>query len=148
MAHQDPAEETSETAESYRLADQIGFKLRLAYQRHLEVFNQLMPEVTPTQFAILATLLEGGPVSQNQLGRQVGLDAATTKGVIDRLHRKGLVDRTPSVTDLRRILISLTEKGQAFAQDAIPIASEVSRKTLATLSKREAERLLQLLDQL
>ena len=32
----------------YALEQQIGFKLRLANQRHLEIFNRRMPDITPT----------------------------------------------------------------------------------------------------
>ena len=42
----------------YLLEKQIGFKLRLANQKHLEIFAKMMPDVTPTQFAVLAKLLD------------------------------------------------------------------------------------------
>ncbi|MBM7066948.1 MarR family winged helix-turn-helix transcriptional regulator [Actibacterium sp. 188UL27-1] len=140
--------EIDEPEQPYRLADQIGFKLRLANQKHLEIFNRLMPDVTPTQFAILAKLVEVGPLSQNRLGRLVGMDAATTKGVVDRLRRKGFVRSAASETDLRRLEISLTEAGQTFADRAIEIAADVSRQTLASLTQRDVDRLLKLLDKL
>ena len=133
---------------AYRLEDQIGFHLRLANQRHLEVFAGLMPEVTPTQFAVLAKLREQGPLSQNHLGRLVSMDAATAKGVVDRLRLKGLVASAPSPTDLRRLDISLTEEGRAFADRAIPVAVEISRRTAANLTPRELDRLLALLAKL
>lgn len=132
----------------YRLDDQIGFKLRLANQRHLEIFTSLMPEVTPTQFAVLARLLETGPLSQNHLGRKVGMDAATTKGVVDRLRAKGLVASTASRTDLRRLDISLTPEGEALIRAAIGTAREITARTLRNLTTREAERLCTLLDKL
>ena len=138
----------SEAKTRYRLEDQIGFKLRLANQRHLEVFADMLPEATPTQFAILARLVEDGPLSQNHLGRRVGMDAATTKGVVDRLRAKGWVQSTPSKTDMRRLEISLTEAGEEFAERAITIAGDISKRTLSGLSTREAERLLTLLDKL
>ena len=87
----------------YRLEDQIGFKLRLANQKHLEVFSRLMPDVTPTQFAVLAKLNETGSISQNHLGRLVGMDAATTKGVVDRLKKKGFLVSAQSQKDLRHL---------------------------------------------
>lgn len=133
---------------TYRLDDQIGFKLRLANQRHLEIFTRMLPEVTPTQFAILARLVERGPLSQNHLGRLVGMDAATTKGVVDRLKDKGLVVSARSRTDLRRLEISLTDAGRRFAETAVARAVEISRATTANLTPREAERLLALLDKL
>lgn len=134
--------------DDYRLEDQIGFKLRMASQRHIEIFSRRMPEVTPTQFAVLAKLRETGRISQNQLGRSVGMDAATTKGVVDRLRRKGHVQSAPSGTDMRRLDISLTQAGAAFARDAVETARAISEETLARLTRREAERLLTLLDKL
>ena len=76
----------SDISEEYQLDEQIGYLLRLANQRHLEIFSENMPALTPTQFSVLARLHEVGQLSQNELGRQVGIDAATTNGVIDRLY--------------------------------------------------------------
>lgn len=132
----------------YRLSAQIGFKLRLANQKHLEVFARLMPGLTPTQFAILARLSEAGPQSQNQLGREVGMDAATTKGVVDRLRGRGLVSATPRPSDLRRLDIALTDAGAAQVSEAIATAEEISRITTQNLNERERKRLLELLDKL
>lgn len=132
----------------YRLEDQIGFKLRLANQKHLEVFARMMPDVTPTQFAVLAKLLAEGAISQNQLGRLVGMDAATTKGVVERLRAKGFVLRTKSTSDMRRLDISLTHEGRAFAQQAVETATGISAATAGKLTPRELARLLELLDKL
>jgi MarR family transcriptional regulator, lower aerobic nicotinate degradation pathway regulator len=132
----------------YQLEDQVGFKLRLANQRHLEIFNRRMPDITPTQFAVLAKLRDEVKISQNQLGRLVGMDAATTKGVVDRLRKKGLVQSSPSATDMRRLEISLTDAGVAFATDAVETALDISAETVGNLTPREVERLLTLLDKL
>lgn len=132
----------------YRLEDQVGYKLRLANQRHLELFSRMMPDVTPTQFALMAKLHETGPMSQNQLGRMIGLDAATTKGVVDRLKVKELIISKKSETDLRRLILSLTDKGTAFIERAVDTGAEISRATVANLTPREVDRLLSLLDKL
>ena len=69
-------------ASEYRLDDQVGFLLRVAMQRHTSIFmSRIIKGLTQTQFAALAKLREVGPRSQNQLGRLIYLDAATTKGV-------------------------------------------------------------------
>lgn len=134
--------------DKYVLDAQIGYRLRLANQRHLEVFQRLMPDVTPTQFAVLARLNEVGAMSQNQLGRSVAMDAATTKGVVERLIRRGLVRTVPSETDLRRLIVSLTGEGQALVARLLLIAADISRETTARLTPREEARLLALLDKL
>lgn len=132
----------------YKLDDQIGFKLRVANQKHLEIFAHEMPDLTPRQFAVLAKLTEVGPLSQNHLGRQVAMDAATTKGVIERLLRKGYVRAAPSPSDRRRLEISLTPEGEATARSAIEVARKVSARTQRNLTAREAKRLRDLLDKL
>lgn len=132
----------------YKLDDQIGFKLRVANQKHLEIFAHEVPDLTPRQFAVLAKLTEVGPLSQNHLGRQVAMDAATTKGVIERLLRKGYVRAEPSQSDRRRLEISLTPEGEATARSAIEVARKVSARTQRNLTEREAKRLRDLLDKL
>lgn len=133
---------------AYHLDEQIGFKLRLANQRHLEIFSAEMPDLTPRQFAVLAKLKDEGTLSQNHLGRLVAMDAATTKGVVERLVRKGYVATTPSQSDRRRLEVSLTDEGAAFLAEAVPIAARISERTLRNLTPRDQARLLALLDKL
>ena len=52
-------------SDHYKLDEQIGYLLRLANQRHLEIFSEHMPTLTPTQFSVLARLYEVGQLSQN-----------------------------------------------------------------------------------
>ena len=76
----------------YVLDDQVGFLMRVAMQRHTSIFmSAMIEELTQTQFAVMAKLHEVGPCSQNHLGRLVYLDAATIKGVVDRLGLRGFV---------------------------------------------------------
>ena len=132
--------------DKYRLDDQVGYKLRLATQRHLEIFSRHLPSLTPTQFSILARLYEVGECSQNQLGRMVAMDAATTKGVIARLIERGLVHVENDLVDLRRLRISLTEVGRNLTISSIEKAKKITADTVENLSHRDVQRLLALLD--
>ena len=134
--------------DGYVLEDQIGFRLRLANQRHLEIFAATLSGVTPTQFATLVKLKETGVLSQNHLGRLVAMDAATTKGVIDRLRKKGLVETTQSTSDLRRLDVTLSAAGVAFVTALIPVARRISAQTTQNLTPRETAQLLALLQKL
>ena len=145
----DPSHSTvQKTANDYQLEDQVGYKLRLASQRHLEIFSRHLPDMTPTQFSILVRLRDVGEVSQNQLGRLVAMYAATTKGVISRLIDRGLVQSRQDGADLRRLQISLTIEGQAKVQAAVDQAGIITKETAENLTKRELARLLALLDKL
>ena len=135
-------------ANDYRLDDQVGYKLRLATQRHLEIFSQHLSDVTSTQFSILARLYEVGETSQNQLGRLVAMDAATTKGVISRLIEKRLVEARVDPNDLRRRQISLTVAGRVLTIASIEKAKKITAETVAHLTERDVQRLLALLDKI
>lgn len=148
--------ETVERAETYRLDEQIGFMLRRATQRHLAIFAAGMAgsangkggDLTPMQWAALAKLHELGASAQNSLGRATAMDAATIKGVVDRLRGRGLVEIRADPQDGRRRLVAITAAGRRIVERAIPHAETVSAETLAPLSHTERERLLALLRKL
>jgi DNA-binding MarR family transcriptional regulator len=133
----------------YRLDDQVGFLLRVAMQRHTAIFmSRIIRGLTQTQFAALAKLREVGPCSQNQLGRLIYLDAATTKGVVDRLEARGLVTARPDARDRRRRAIALTDKGRAAADAAVKVARQITRQTLVPLTAAEQRSVIRLLRKL
>jgi len=134
--------------DDYRLDDQVGFLMRRANQRHLGVFGAHIPDMTPTQFAALAKLCELGRVSQNALGRATAMDAATIKGVIDRLRRRGYVFSSPDPDDQRRIHIEPTADGRAAFETLAPAALKATADTLAPLSAKERAQFIALLTRL
>lgn len=122
----------------YVLDEQIGFLLRVAMQRHTSIFMSRMIEgLTQTQFAALSKLHEVGPCSQNHLGRLIYLDAATIKGVVDRLSVRGFVTALADPTDRRRRAVALTERGREVTQTAMAVAAEITAATLAPLTADE-----------
>jgi MarR family transcriptional regulator, lower aerobic nicotinate degradation pathway regulator len=143
------ASEEHRRGEDYVLDAQVGFVLRQAQQRHTTIFASLMIEgLTPTQWAALAKLKEIGPSSQNLLGRLTAMDAATIKGVIDRLTKRGFTRTNPDPADGRRLLVALTEQGGALYERARPIAARITEETLAPLDERERAELFALLARL
>ena len=132
--------------EPYALDDQVGFVLRQAQQRHTTIFAAEMIEgVTPTQWAALAKLRECGASSQNHLGRLTAMDAATIKGVIDRLTGRGFTTTRPDPDDARRLLVDLTAAGAALCDRAAPIAASITQRTLEPLDEDERATLVALL---
>jgi MarR family transcriptional regulator, lower aerobic nicotinate degradation pathway regulator len=134
---------------AYVLEDQIGFILRLAYQKHAVLFLEYLgDDFTPTQWAAIAKLHEVGTCSQNLLGRLTAMDAATIKGVVDRLMKRGYIESGPSPTDRRRVLITLTAQGRKTYERGVERARRVSVATLARLKARDRAVLLRLLKEL
>ena len=117
----------------YRLDAQVGFLLRRANQRHLAIFARAIPDLTPPQFAALARLAEVGEASQNQLGQSIAMDAATVKGVIDRLKARGLVELASHGSDRRRLVVSLTDEGRRVIASLTALARDITPREAATL---------------
>jgi DNA-binding MarR family transcriptional regulator len=133
----------------YRLADQAGFILRQVVQRHAAIFaTGIGDELTPTQWAAMAMLVENGPCSQNRLGRMTAMDVATIKGVVERLARRGFVRLNPDEDDGRRLTVSLTDEGRDAAERNMARALRITEETLAPLSPEEREIFLPLLKRL
>ena len=125
---------------------QVGFLMRVAMQRHTSIFMSLMPHnLTQTQFAVVAKLAEVGTTSQNQLGRLVCLDAATTKGVVDRLRARKIVMIEINPRDRRHSMVALTKRGARIAQQSVNRAHQITAKTLAPLNRNDQRTIVRLL---
>ena len=142
-----PAEQSKQPR--YALDEQVGFLMRVAMQRHTAIFMSRMVEgLTQTQFAALAKLHEVGPCSQNHLGRLIYLDAATIKGVVDRLLIRGFVTTCSDPHDKRRRAVTLSEAGRQVTDAAMVVAAEITAATLAPLSPEEQRTVARLLKKL
>jgi len=123
--------------------------MRIAMQRHTSIFtSRIVDGLTQTQFAALAKLYEVGPCSQNYLGRLIYLDAATIKGVVDRLHLRGFVTALNDPNDRRRRAVALTERGRQLTEAAVRVAAEITAATLAPLTAEEQRQIAKLLRKL
>ena len=76
------------------------------------------------------------------------MDAATVKGVVDRLMKRGWIESTPSATDRRRLTAHPDGGGPKAYERCVGARLRVSSDTLARLKPRDRSRLLRLLKQL
>ena len=134
----------------YKLEDQVGHLMRRANQRHAAIFFEGLndQQLTPMQFAVLVKIGDEEEVSQNRLGRLAAMDPATVQGVVRRLKERALIDARPDPDDGRRSLWRLSETGEALVAATVPIAEQVTEKTLEPLSKSERSTFLALLRKL
>ena len=147
---QEPKSASSPTPRPYRIEEQIGYLLRRSHQKATAIFQLAIgdPNITPTQYSSLAKLDEYSELSQNLLGRLVGMDKATMQGVVRRLKERGLVDSRPDPGDARRTLLSLTTEGQRLVNKLLINGPAVSRETTKPLTAQEQRQLLELLSKI
>jgi DNA-binding MarR family transcriptional regulator len=70
---------------------------------HSAIASQL--GLHPTDYKALGVLDRLGPMSAGELGRHIGLAAASVTNLVDRLENKGYVRREADPTDRRRVLL-------------------------------------------
>ena len=144
----DPA--ASAQREDFILDEQVQHLLRRAHQRASAIFLNVLADaqLTPTQFFAMARLHETGKLSQNRLGRLAAMDPATIQGVIRRLQERGFIERLPDPNDRRRMVLSLSPKGQETVSALLADARRVGGEILSPLSEEERETFMGLLKKL
>jgi DNA-binding MarR family transcriptional regulator len=57
-------------------------------------------------------------VTPGELAKEVSLSQATVTGILDRLEKKGMVERQRSLLDKRKVIIELTFQGKAQLENS------------------------------
>lgn len=80
------------------------------YQRSVQAFDDAVGRrlgLGPADLRCLDWLADG-PKTAGELARGTGLRAAATTALLDRLERRGLIERLPDEADRRRVLVRMT----------------------------------------
>lgn len=91
---------------------QVGGRLfdRMLAEADIDAFNG-------AQGRILYVLWQGDGLTISQLSAQTSLANTTLTSMLDRMEQAALIQRTPSPTDRRALLIRLTDKARALRED-------------------------------
>ena len=92
--------------------------------------------LTGSQSGVLRNLVAHGPLSSAALSRRLYVTPSNITGVIDRLERKGLVERVRKEGDRRIALITLTEKGDELSKS---LPDPIEKKLISELGDLEME---------
>src|SRR5713101_5380883 len=69
-------------------------------------------EMCGSDFAVLEALLHKGPLLVNEIGKKDLLTSGSITVAVDRLEKKGLVERPAHGTDRRTTIVHLTKEGR------------------------------------
>jgi len=116
-------------------------------RRHAEKHIGTLP-LGMSEFAILEGLLHKGPLPVNTIGAIVRLTSGSASVAIDRLERKGLVERKNDPEDRRARVVHLSAPGRKLIQSAFADHSVVMEQAAAGLSRNERAELIKLLKKL
>ena len=90
--------------------------------------------LTAPQLIILTEIARHQEVPLGVLARATHMGSPTATGVVDRLERQGLVVRTRSESDRRRVFVALTEAGRRLVEKGPPLLSRRFRSEFHQLS--------------
>jgi DNA-binding MarR family transcriptional regulator len=94
--------------------------------------------LTGPQSLVLRLLVKKGSLSSADLSRQMYVTPSNITGIIDRLEKKGLVERNRKPGDRRIALITLTPAGQDKAKT---VPDPIEKRFVNQLADLEAEHL-------
>lgn len=132
---------------SYQFSDQVGHLLRRAYQRHMAIFQQTLPDsqLTAAQFVVLCAVRDQQACSLVEVVKATAIDQATVRGVIERLKARELLEVSHDPADRRKVLVTLTQAGHALVAEMVPFAQRITESTFGELNPAERVAILYLL---
>lgn len=125
------------------LQDCINFLLTTAQHNVFQYLSQkLAPyDITPSQYGVLNCLWGREHNTPKQIADTLCLETSTISGVLDRMQKKGLIDRIVNVEDRREVQVIATEKGNLLEEPVLQIIEEVNIEALKDLDSAQQEQL-------
>ena len=129
-------------------------QLALELEQHLTAIRQQIRRPVEAEFAkggltgpqrsVMQVLVQSGGGSLKELTARIGLAHSTVSGIVDRLEKRGLVERQPNLNDRRHTRIVLSREVREFMEKRYPViaahplftvlrlADATKRKTIVT----------------
>ena len=93
--------------------------------------------LTGPQLTILSEIANHQTLSVTELARYISLSQATVTDILNRLEKRGLIERTRDSADRRRVLIRITDQCREILSQAPPPLQETFVEGYGALSEWE-----------
>ena len=97
--------------------------------------------LTLGRFLVLRSVRDTPACRIQEVAASQGITLGAASRLVDRLHRDGLVHRTPCEHDRRAIILTVTEEGLAHLEKACVIVETEQERLFAPLSTAQREEL-------
>ena len=103
-----------EKYEALKLKNQICFPLYAVSNKIIRTYKPLLDklDLTYTQYITMMVLWEKKQVNEKTLGECLFLKSNTLAPLLKKLETKGYIIKTRNKDDERKLIISITEKGE------------------------------------
>ena len=125
----------------YLVIDRLMHKLTV-----LDRSEKFCYGVTISQCYTIETLYKKKSLSMNELSRDLGVAISTLTRILDILYRDGIITRSHSSEDRRKVIIALTDKGNGLAEKLINCSEEYSREILDNIPAEKRGNVIECLE--
>lgn len=116
------------------LISRVGFYAQRQFSARLTELG-----LTPRMWGALNVLDAEGAMTQQELGKSIGMDPSTMVSTIDELESQGLVERRRHPTDRRAHALHVTELGHDTLGRGRRLAAAAQDQLLAPLSPEDRD---------
>lgn len=127
------------SVDGYRMEDSVGYLLARSRALLAKSLDAALLEfdITHTQAGVVLLLASGKYATAAELVREIYTDAASMTRMLDRLQKRGLVERVQHAGDRRQVRLQLTAEGKALATRMPPVMTAVLNAQFAGFSPEE-----------
>ncbi|WP_422777770.1 TetR family transcriptional regulator [Pseudomonas mediterranea] len=122
--------------------NQLSFALYSASNRMIRLHKPLLDPLGLTfpQYLVMLELLNDAPRSVGDLGARLAMDTGTITPLVKRLEALGKVTRTRARDDERRVLVALTDAGEALREALWAVTGKIRATCQIPGERQEALR--------
>ncbi|AMX00929.1 MarR family winged helix-turn-helix transcriptional regulator [Rummeliibacillus stabekisii] len=130
------------------LKECINFLLSVSQNKVFKHFSKLLEEygVTPAQYGVLNCLWREGQLSPKQIGEMVHLEAPTVSGILDKMQKAELIERSVDPNNRRNVLVIATEKSNEIREEVEAATNKLNDKVFQDLTESDTEALKKALE--
>lgn len=110
--------------------------------------HNLSSEVSMPEIQVLVFLGQSGAGRMSDIAAHMFSSLSNMTVIVDKLVKKGLVERSRSQEDRRVVMIALTEKGEEYYLQHHEVKLELSRRMLGALDENERNMYLAFIDKI
>ena len=125
----------------------ILWKAYEAMREHARTHAESL-ELCLSDFGVLEVVLEKGPTPVNAIGEKIRLTSGSITTAVDRLERKGLVERWADAGDRRARVVNLTSQRRKLIASSIEQQEAAMERAASGLTVAERTQVVALLKKL
>ncbi|MFP3918490.1 MarR family transcriptional regulator [Lysinibacillus telephonicus] len=123
------------------LKDCMNFLLSTSQNKVFKYFSKLLEDygITPAQYGVLNCLWREGQLSPKQIGEMIYLEAPTVSGILDKMQKAELIERSVDPKNRRNVLVIATQKSKEIRDEVEAATVKLNNKVLQNLTASDIE---------